>query len=196
MEVCGLLRLGNLNLVAGSKSLCWSMKSASRKGLGDLGIGDFRRPWICPLGMSGRQPKLTMRMLASQQLTNLCNSSTTLNSPSCSQDWWEEIVSRLWGVKLHLSLLDWSQQMLRLLMQTRRVCRRSDSVSERFLATRNWSNQWIQEDDKPFEVRLSDESFETYELDPPPYTLDTTKKELKQMYYDMVAVRYEAVSPF
>lgn len=47
----------------------------------------------------------------------------------------------------------------------------------------------LQEDDKPFEVRLSDESFETYELDPPSYTLDTTKAELKQMYYDMVAVR-------
>jgi pyruvate dehydrogenase E1 component alpha subunit len=47
----------------------------------------------------------------------------------------------------------------------------------------------LQEDDKPFQVKLSDESFETYNLDPPPYTLDTTKKELKQMYYDMVAVR-------
>jgi len=46
-----------------------------------------------------------------------------------------------------------------------------------------------QEDDKPFQVKLSDESFETYNLDPPPYTLDTTKKELKQMYYDMVSVR-------
>ncbi|KAJ5584174.1 Pyruvate dehydrogenase E1 component subunit alpha [Penicillium hispanicum] len=46
-----------------------------------------------------------------------------------------------------------------------------------------------QEDDKPFTVRLSDESFETYELDPPPYTLETTKKELKQMYHDMVSVR-------
>lgn len=46
-----------------------------------------------------------------------------------------------------------------------------------------------QEDDKHFEVRLSDESFETYELDPPSYSLDVTKKELKQMYYDMVAVR-------
>ncbi|KAL8745880.1 MAG: hypothetical protein Q9190_002026 [Brigantiaea leucoxantha] len=45
------------------------------------------------------------------------------------------------------------------------------------------------EDDKPFEVRLSDESFETYELDPPPYTLTTTKKQLKQMYYDMVSIR-------
>ena len=33
------------------------------------------------------------------------------------------------------------------------------------------------------------ESFETYELDPPPYTLDTTKKELKQMYHDMVSIR-------
>jgi len=46
-----------------------------------------------------------------------------------------------------------------------------------------------EEDDKPFQVKLSDEAFETYELDPPPYTLDTTKKELKKMYYDMVAIR-------
>jgi pyruvate dehydrogenase E1 component alpha subunit len=38
-------------------------------------------------------------------------------------------------------------------------------------------------------VKLSDESFETYELDPPPYTLDTTKAELKRMYYDMVSIR-------
>ncbi|CAN9439337.1 unnamed protein product [Alternaria alternata] len=45
------------------------------------------------------------------------------------------------------------------------------------------------EDDKPFEIRLSDEAFETYELDPPPYTMEVTKKELKKMYYDMVAVR-------
>ncbi|KAJ9639428.1 alpha subunit of pyruvate dehydrogenase [Coniosporium tulheliwenetii] len=46
-----------------------------------------------------------------------------------------------------------------------------------------------EKDEEPFEVQLSDESFETYELDPPSYTLHTTKKELKQMYYDMVAVR-------
>ncbi|KAJ5643166.1 Pyruvate dehydrogenase E1 component subunit alpha [Penicillium longicatenatum] len=46
-----------------------------------------------------------------------------------------------------------------------------------------------QEDDKPFTVRLSDESFETYEIDPPPYTLETTKKELKTMYHDMVSIR-------
>lgn len=39
-------------------------------------------------------------------------------------------------------------------------------------------------------MTLSDESFETYELDPPPYTIEVTKKELKQMYYDMVCIRY------
>ncbi|KAI1116962.1 dehydrogenase E1 component-domain-containing protein [Nemania sp. NC0429] len=44
-------------------------------------------------------------------------------------------------------------------------------------------------DDKPFQVTLSDESFETYELDPPSYTMDVTKKELKQMYRDMVVTR-------
>ena len=48
----------------------------------------------------------------------------------------------------------------------------------------------VQEDEKPFTVRLSDESFETYEIDPPPYTLETTKKELKTMYRDMVSMRY------
>lgn len=53
----------------------------------------------------------------------------------------------------------------------------------------NHSFVGLQEDDKPFSVKLSDESFETYELDPPPYTLKTTKKELKQMYYDMVSIR-------
>lgn len=45
-------------------------------------------------------------------------------------------------------------------------------------------------EDEPFKVTLSDESFETYELDPPPYTIEVTKKELKQMYYDMVSIRY------
>ncbi|CAK7224427.1 alpha subunit of pyruvate dehydrogenase [Sporothrix curviconia] len=44
-------------------------------------------------------------------------------------------------------------------------------------------------EDEKFVINLSDESFETYELDPPPYTLEVTKKELKKMYYDMVVVR-------
>ncbi|GAW21780.1 hypothetical protein ANO14919_113050 [Xylariales sp. No.14919] len=44
-------------------------------------------------------------------------------------------------------------------------------------------------DDQPFQVILSDESFETYELDPPSYTLDVTKKELKDMYSNMVVTR-------
>ncbi|KAL1893847.1 alpha subunit of pyruvate dehydrogenase [Ceratocystis pirilliformis] len=44
-------------------------------------------------------------------------------------------------------------------------------------------------DDQPFSVTLSDETFETYELDPPPYTLDVTKNELKKMYTDMVTIR-------
>lgn len=48
----------------------------------------------------------------------------------------------------------------------------------------------VQSEDEPFQVNLSDESFETYELDPPSYSIQVTKKELKQMYYDMVAIRY------
>lgn len=41
-------------------------------------------------------------------------------------------------------------------------------------------------------MNLSDESFETYELDPPPYTIEVTKNELKQMYREMVVTRYAA----
>lgn len=64
-------------------------------------------------------------------------------------------------------------------------------LSEYTLAEKSANHPFagLQEDDKPFSVKLSDESFETYELDPPPYTLKTTKKELKQMYYDMVSIR-------
>ena len=54
----------------------------------------------------------------------------------------------------------------------------------------NW--HCYQSDDEPFTVNLSDESFETYELDPPPYTIEVTKKELKQMYREMVVTRYAA----
>ncbi|ROW17550.1 hypothetical protein VPNG_00523 [Cytospora leucostoma] len=44
-------------------------------------------------------------------------------------------------------------------------------------------------EDEPFTVTLSDESFETYELDPPPYTVEVTKKELKDMYREMIVTR-------
>lgn len=49
----------------------------------------------------------------------------------------------------------------------------------------------LQSDDEPFQVTLSDESFETYELDPPSYTIEVTKRELKQIYSDMVVIRYD-----
>lgn len=67
-------------------------------------------------------------------------------------------------------------------------------VAARRLVTTNAAGSELEHpvpknDDEPFNVRLSDESFETYELDPPPYNLQVTKKELKQMYSDMVVVR-------
>lgn len=66
--------------------------------------------------------------------------------------------------------------------------RRSSAFRESQLVM--WlTNTVEQEDDKPFTVTLPDESFETYELDPPSYQLETTKKDLKQMYYDMSAIR-------
>jgi pyruvate dehydrogenase E1 component alpha subunit len=62
------------------------------------------------------------------------------------------------------------------------------AVSVAHQKTGPYIDHW-KEDDKPFQVKLSDESFETYELDPPPYILNTTKAELKKMYYDMVSIR-------
>ncbi|EHA19626.1 hypothetical protein ASPNIDRAFT_125186, partial [Aspergillus niger ATCC 1015] len=45
------------------------------------------------------------------------------------------------------------------------------------------------EENKPFSVPIADDSFETYNLDPPPYSLETTKSQLKQLYYDMSLIR-------
>ena len=78
----------------------------------------------------------------------------------------------------------------RLISRRERTCARSKKKLRR--ASRGWPadvDVRLQEDDKPFQVTLSNESFETYELDPPPYTLQTTKKELKRMYSDMVSIR-------
>ena len=50
------------------------------------------------------------------------------------------------------------------------------------------------EDDKPFKVPISEDSFETYQFDPPPYSLETTKSQLKQLYYDMTLIRLVGTS--
>lgn len=69
------------------------------------------------------------------------------------------------------------------------------SIAARRLVTTDAASSHVdksaipQSDDEPFTVNLSDESFETYELDPPPYSIEITKKELKQMYSDMVVIR-------
>ncbi|KAH1381678.1 hypothetical protein KXV81_004921 [Aspergillus fumigatus] len=45
------------------------------------------------------------------------------------------------------------------------------------------------EDDKPFDVPIPEDSFKTYHFDHPPYTVGTTKKQLKSMYQDMLTIR-------
>ncbi|KAF7116483.1 hypothetical protein CNMCM5793_004771 [Aspergillus hiratsukae] len=45
------------------------------------------------------------------------------------------------------------------------------------------------EDDEPFDVPISEDSFETYHFDHPPYTVGTTKRQLKNMYQDMFTIR-------
>ncbi|KAJ5613000.1 hypothetical protein N7510_006194 [Penicillium lagena] len=45
------------------------------------------------------------------------------------------------------------------------------------------------DNDKPFTVPISEKSFETHNFDPPPYSIETTKNQLKQLYYDMAKVR-------
>lgn len=52
-------------------------------------------------------------------------------------------------------------------------------------------NDFEQEDDKPFTIKLNPASFEGYELDVPSLEFQTTKAEMKQMYYDMTSIRYK-----
>ncbi|KAH7313348.1 pyruvate dehydrogenase E1 component [Stachybotrys elegans] len=73
-------------------------------------------------------------------------------------------------------------------LRTRAAAMAARSVTTN-AASASLSRSVPKSDDEPFLVNLSDESFETYELDPPPYTIEVTKKELKQMYSDMVTVR-------
>ena len=46
-----------------------------------------------------------------------------------------------------------------------------------------------QENDRPFTVPIAKDAFDTYEFDSPPYTLETTKNELKKLYHDMTTIR-------
>ncbi|KAL1964753.1 hypothetical protein VTN77DRAFT_6620 [Rasamsonia byssochlamydoides] len=62
-------------------------------------------------------------------------------------------------------------------------------LNRRYLAQVTGVGPLPAEDDKPFEVPIPDDSFETYNLDPPPYTLETTKRELRQLYRDMMTIR-------
>jgi hypothetical protein len=43
--------------------------------------------------------------------------------------------------------------------------------------------------DEHFTINLSEEAFETYNLEPLSLQMDVTKNELKQMYQDMVTIR-------
>jgi pyruvate dehydrogenase E1 component alpha subunit len=45
------------------------------------------------------------------------------------------------------------------------------------------------ENDAPFTIPIAEESFRTYNFDPPPYSVDTTKNQLKQLYRDMTTIR-------
>ncbi|PKY09416.1 pyruvate dehydrogenase E1 component subunit alpha [Aspergillus campestris IBT 28561] len=45
------------------------------------------------------------------------------------------------------------------------------------------------EEDRTFSVPIAEDSFETYEMDPPPYSVDITKKQLRQIYHDMTLIR-------
>lgn len=49
----------------------------------------------------------------------------------------------------------------------------------------------VKEDDKPFQVPIAEDSYETYQFDPPPYSLETTKNELRKLYEDMTVIRLD-----
>ncbi|KAJ5312981.1 hypothetical protein PENANT_c018G04021 [Penicillium antarcticum] len=51
------------------------------------------------------------------------------------------------------------------------------------------SENFPTEDDKPFTVPISGESFDTYNFEPPPSSVTVTKNQLKQLYRDMAIVR-------
>lgn len=50
------------------------------------------------------------------------------------------------------------------------------------------------EDDKPFKVPIPEDSYETYHLDPPEFSLETTKNQLKSLFHDMTLIRFDRSS--
>lgn len=56
---------------------------------------------------------------------------------------------------------------------------------------KNKANKWLlQGDDQSINVSIPKDSFDTYNIDPPPYNLETSKSELRQLYKDMTTIRY------
>lgn len=46
-----------------------------------------------------------------------------------------------------------------------------------------------QGDDQVINVSIPKDSFDTYNIDPPPYSLETSKSELRELYKDMTTIR-------
>ncbi|KAJ5081620.1 hypothetical protein NUU61_009884 [Penicillium alfredii] len=63
------------------------------------------------------------------------------------------------------------------------------SISRRGLAQVADISNIPPENDKKFTVPIPDTSFETYNFDPPAYSVETTKNELRQLYRDMTMIR-------
>lgn len=62
-------------------------------------------------------------------------------------------------------------------------------IRRRFLANVANIEDIPSEDDRAFSVPISEDSYETYNFDPPPYSIETTKNQLKQLYHDMAMIR-------
>lgn len=83
--------------------------------------------------------------------------------------------------------------------ESARVCARRSSEEythsmkkEQCCTNVNWKLKKFvpQANDEPFQVPISEENFDTYNFDPPPNTLETTKDQLKQLYRDMSTIRF------
>lgn len=73
----------------------------------------------------------------------------------------------------------------------RRLLPVTRALRRQLSSTASLSTQVIvpDDDDTPFVVPLGPDSFQTYNLDPPPLELSVTKKELKRLYFDMWRIR-------